>query len=104
MFVLANFVSASAEVLSIVLIAMEWLIIIGALLSWVNPDPNNPIVRVVYKLTEPLLYPIRRILPFSLKFGLDISPLIAIVLIIFLQLFLVASLKDWAVSLRFGHL
>ena len=100
MFVLANFISALATVIGIALTALQWLIIIGALLSWVNPDPNNNIVRLIYKLTEPLLYPIRRLLPFSLKFGLDISPLIAILIIIFLQLFLVSTLRDWALNLR----
>lgn len=102
MFVLANFISALASVLGIVLTALQWLIIIAALLSWVNPDPHNPIVRAIYQITEPVLHPIRKILPFSLKFGLDISPLIAILAIIFLQRFLVVSLSDWAFKLRMG--
>jgi len=102
MFVLANFISALSSVLSIILTALEWLIIIRALLSWVNPDPNNGLVQIIYKITEPILYQIRKILPFSLKFGLDISPLIAILIVVFLQKFLVSSLSEWAINLRMG--
>jgi len=102
MFVLANFISALAAVLSIVLTILQWLIIIRALLSWVNPDPNNTIVQVIYNITEPIIYPLRRILPFSLKFGLDISPLLALLIIIFLQQFLISSLREWAIHLRMG--
>jgi YggT family protein len=100
MFVLANFISALSSVLNIVLTILEWLIIIRALLSWVNPDPNNTLVQIIYKITEPVLYPLRKILPFSLKFGMDVSPLIALLVIIFLQQFLVSTLREWAINLR----
>ena len=102
MFVLGNFISALASIIGIVLTTLQWLMIIGALLSWVSPDPNNPIVQMIYKLTEPILYPIRKMLPFSLKFGLDISPFIALLIIIFLQLFLVPTLRDLAINIRLG--
>lgn len=102
MFVLSNLISALASILSIIFTAVQWLIIVRALLSWVSPDPNNPIVQMINKLTEPLLSPIRRILPFSLKFGLDISPFIALLVIFFLQLFLVRTLHDLAVNIRMG--
>ena len=102
MFVLANFISALGEVLQVILTILGWLIIIRALLSWVNPDPNNGLVQIIYKITEPILYPLRKILPFSLKFGLDISPLIALLMIFFLQRFLISTLRDWALNLRMG--
>jgi YggT family protein len=102
MFVLANFVSAVGSILEIVLKSLEFLIVVRALLSWVNPDPNNTIVQIVYKLTEPVIYPIRKLLPFSLKFGLDISPLIAWLVIFFLQRFLVSTLGEWAIKIRMG--
>jgi len=102
MFVLSNLISALASILSIIFTAVQWLIIVRAILSWVSPDPNNPIVQMINKLTEPLLSPIRRILPFSLKFGLDISPFIALLVIFFLQLFLVRTLHDLAVNIRMG--
>ena len=102
MFVLANFISALSSVLDIVLRLLVWLIIIRAVLSWVNPDPNNALVQIIYKITEPILYPLRKILPFSLRFGLDISPLLALLIILFFQQFLVATLREWAINLRIG--
>jgi YggT family protein len=81
-----------------VLWAYFWIIIARAVLSWVNPDPYNPIVRFLYRVTEPVLRPIRDRLPsFS---GLDLSPLIVLLAIYFLESFLVGSLRDLALSLR----
>ncbi len=92
MFVLANFIQALAHIINWFLNILWWLILIRALLSWVNPDPYNPIVQFLYKATEPILQPLRRAFPLSLRFGLDLSPLIAFALIYFLRLFLVPSL------------
>lgn len=91
---------ALANVLNLALTALYWLILIRALISWVNPDPYNAIVQFLYKTTEPLLYPIRKILPSRLKFGLDISPLIAFLIIFFLRQFFVSSLIEWAMRVR----
>ncbi|MDD5253378.1 MAG: YggT family protein [Candidatus Omnitrophota bacterium] len=77
-----------------------WLVLIRALLSWVSPDPDNPIVQFLEKYTEPILAPIRRILPANLKFGIDISPIIAFLAIMFIRSFLVSTLLDLAVRLR----
>ena len=96
MFVLSNFLVATARVLDVVLTLLYWLILVRALISWVNPDPYNPIVQFLYKTTEPILYPIRRLLPFSLKFGIDISPIIAFLAILFLKSFLVTTIMDIA--------
>ena len=97
MFVLANFFVAVAGVLNLVLTMYLWIIIIRALLTWVNPDPRNPIVRFLHNATEPVLYPVRRALPFM--GGIDLSPLVVIVVIYFLQIFLVSSLQDLAVRM-----
>jgi len=97
MFVLSNFVNALAYMTGIVLTIMYWLILIRALLSWVNPDPYNPIVQFLMRTTEPVLEPIRRLLP---PLPLDISPIIAFFIIIFLQKFLVSSLYDLAIRLQ----
>jgi YggT family protein len=102
MFVLANLISALASVMGVILFALQCLIIIQALLSWVSPDPNNPIVQMIFKFTEPILHPIRKILPFSLKFGLDISPFVAVLIILFLQKFLVSTLYEIAARIRMG--
>jgi YggT family protein len=79
---------------------LYWLILIRALISWVNPDPHNPIVQFLYKATEPILNPIRMILPLGLRFGMDISPIIAFLAIIFLKSFLVRTMLDLAARLR----
>ena len=97
MFVLANFVDALAWVVSIFLTIMYWLILIRALISWVNPDPFNPIVQFLVRVTEPVLEPVRRLLP---PLPVDISPIIVFFIIIFLQRFLVSSLYDLAMRLR----
>ncbi len=100
MFIFANLLSALAGVLDFVLSIYYWLILIAALISWVNPDPFNPIVQFLQKATEPVLNPIRRILPSSMRFGLDISPIIAFALIYFLRLFLVRTLLELSLRLR----
>ena len=97
MFVMANFVDAVAAVVNILLTVLYWLVLIRALISWVNPDPYNPIVQFLTRTTEPLLEPIRRLLP---PMGIDISPIIVFFIIIFLQRFLVSSLYDLAARLQ----
>ncbi|MFH1355399.1 MAG: YggT family protein [Candidatus Omnitrophota bacterium] len=100
MFAISNFLVALAKVLEILFTAIYWLILIRALISWVNPDPYNPVVQFLYKATEPILSPIRRILPFHLKIGIDISPIIAFLGLIFLKAFLVRTLYDLSFMLR----
>ena len=100
MFVLSNLLAALAQVVDILLSVLYWLIIIRALLSWVNPDPYNPIVQMLHSITEPVLYPIRRFLPFSFKMGLDISPILAILALVFLKAFFVRTLLDISMRLR----
>ncbi|MFH1287567.1 MAG: YggT family protein [bacterium] len=94
MFILSNFLVAVANVLDVVLTILYWLILIRVLISWINPDPYNPIVQFLYKTTEPILDPIRKILPFGYKFGIDISSIVIFLAIIFLKSFLVKTLID----------
>ncbi|MBM9605060.1 YggT family protein [Desulfopila inferna] len=95
MFVAQNFLMAIAQLIDFVLTAYVWIIIGRAIISWVNADPYNPIVRFLYEATEPLLGRIRRVLPISVG-GIDFSPLILIMAIMFLQSFLVPTLKQLA--------
>ncbi len=97
--VISNFLIAIAKVIDIALTLYMWIIIARAVISWVNPDPYNSIVRFLNAVTEPVLYPIRRRLPLSLG-GFDLSPIIVILAIFFIQAFLVQSLVDLATSLR----
>ena len=100
MFILANFVEAIARVVDIVLTIYYWLILIRAVISWVNPDPYNPLVQFLYKTTEPVLSPLRRILPLGYGIGIDLSPLVAFLLIIFLKSFLVRTLLQISLYLK----
>ena len=95
MFVLANFVMGMAKVLNLFLTLYLWIVVITAVITWVNPDPYNPIVRFLYRATEPVLRPLRRILPIS-RMGVDFSPILAIAIIIFFQTFVVESLFQLA--------
>lgn len=99
MFILANFINASAIVIHYVLFIYMWIIIVRALLSWVNPDPYNPIVQILYKATEPVLYRIRKWLPMR-GMAIDLSPIIALLAIMFLQEFLVKSMLRLALELQ----
>ena len=99
MFVLSNFVHALANLANLVLEAYFWIIIASAVLTWVNPDPSNPIVRFLHRVTEPVLRYIRHRLP-TLVMGLDLSPMVVLLAIYFLKWFLVGSLHDLATSLR----
>ncbi|MEF3169400.1 MAG: YggT family protein [Deltaproteobacteria bacterium] len=97
MFVLRNFINALATVIDVVLTLYMWILVIRALISWVNPDPYNPIVRFLSGITDPLLYRVRRILPLSFG-GIDLTPMILILAIIFLQSFLVPTLRQIALG------
>ncbi len=99
MFVISNFLAALAAVLNLLLSAYMWIIIIRALISWVSPDPYNPIVQFLRSATDPLLYRVQRWLPVSFS-GIDFSPIIVIAAIYFLQVFLVGSLRDLSYQLR----
>jgi YggT family protein len=99
MFIIANFIAALAVIIHYVLTFYLWIVIARAVLSWVNPDPYNPIVRFIYTVTEPVLCWVRRRVP--LNFGsVDFSPILVFLAIIFLQQFLVGSLQGLALSLR----
>lgn len=99
MFVLANFINALANLINFVLGAYMWVIVGRAIISWVNPDPYNPIVRFLHDVTEPVLSRIRRFLPFTAAAGIDFSPIILILMVLFLQSFLVPTLHGIARSL-----
>ena len=75
-----------------------WIIIIRALLSWVNPDPYNPIVQILYRITEPVLRPFRRLLPPRKLGGLDVSPMVVILLVQFVKYGLVYSFTAAALA------
>lgn len=101
MFIFANLLLAIANILDIVLTLYMWIVIISALISWVNPDPYNPLVRFLRAVTEPLYRPIRRIIGYRLGI-IDISPMVIILAIIFVKYFFIGSLIELAYKLKRG--
>jgi len=99
MFVLENFIVALAKIIDLALNGYIWIVIGRALISWVNPDPYNPIVTFLFRATEPVLAPIRRLIPIR-GLGIDISPIIVIMIIYFLQTFLVKTMMQMTGYIR----
>ncbi len=99
MFIAGNVLEGIATILDTILWLYMWVIIIRALISWVNPDPWNPIVQFLQRATDPVLYQIRKRLGMG-GMGFDFSPIIAILLIMFLQIAVVGSLKDLAIRMH----
>ena len=100
MFIFANLLNAVTYLLDTLLTIYMYIIIARAIISWVNPDPYNPIVRFLNQVTEPVLFRVRRVLP--AMGGLDLSPLLVLLAIIFLQKFVVGSLFDIVHRLKSG--
>jgi YggT family protein len=84
---------AIAMVLNYLLWAYTWIVIIAVLLTWVNPDPYNPIVRFLRSVTEPVFYQIRRWMPFVVISGIDLSPIVVLLLIRVVQMVVVVPLE-----------
>ena len=98
MFMFGNFIKAIADLLNFVLSAYIWIVIARAVISWVNADPYNPVVRFLHQVTDPLLGRIRRFVP--VMGGFDLSPMVLILGVIFLQSFLVPTLRQLAAGLQ----
>ena len=99
MFIVGNFIYAVAYVIDLLISAYMFILIARVIVSWVNADPFNPIVRFLYQATEPVLSRIRRIIP-SIWGGLDFSPLIAMIILVFCRIFIVQSLFQIALRLK----
>ncbi|MGB5217612.1 MAG: YggT family protein [Smithella sp.] len=95
MFVLSNLIIALAQIIKIILTIYMWIIIFRAVISWVNPDPYNQIVIFLYRVTEPVLGPVRRMIPRH-SLPVDFSPIIVLLVIMFLQYFLVETIIELA--------
>jgi len=99
MFVFGNLLDALATVIAYVLQIYSWIVIARVVISWVNADPYNPIVRAIYSMTEPVLYRIRRAIPVFAG-GIDFSPIVVFIGIMFLQSFLVQTLRQLAFRMQ----
>jgi YggT family protein len=94
-----NLILTIADLLSLILTVYMWIIVAAALISWVSPDPYNPIVRFLYRVTNPVLRPIRRFIGNRLG-PVDISPLIVVFIIYIIQRFLITSLVEIALKIK----
>jgi YggT family protein len=99
MYFFGNFVVALASIINMVLTLYMYILIAGAVLSWVNPDPYNPIVRFIHNVTEPVLYQVRRRIPVSFG-GIDFSPFIVILVILLITSGLLPSISQFGATLR----
>jgi YggT family protein len=99
MIVLPNLIKAVAVVLDTLLTLYFWAVIISALLSWVRPDPYNPVVRALRAITEPAYYRVRKLLPFTYTAGIDFSPIVVLLAVQLLRIGVVDSLYQFAYSL-----
>ena len=100
MFVLANILSAVAMVVQTVLDLYFWVVIIACVMTWVNPDPYNPIVRTLRTLTEPVFIRVRKWMPFTYTNGFDFSPIIVLLAIKLVDNIVVRSLLQFSVTLQ----
>ncbi len=100
MFALKNLILALATVLDWTIMIYIWIVIIRALISWVEPNPYNPIVRFLYSVTEPLLAPIRYYLLRNMPVGIDLSPMVLILLLVLIQRFSIPTLIELAMRLQ----
>jgi YggT family protein len=99
-FILANLVIGVGQTLHYILNIYIFIVVARAVISWVNPDPYNPIVRFLYMATEPVLRYVRRILP--IMSGIDFSPIIVMVALFFVDQVLVQSIIDYGLRLKAG--
>ncbi len=100
MIILANTMSAVAMILGSLLSLYFWIVIIAAVLTWVRPDPYNPIVRTLRALTEPVFYRVRKWLPFTYTSGMDFSPVVVLLCIELFNRIVIASLAQYALTMQ----
>ena len=96
MFVFGNMIYAVALVLKSLCTVYFWILLIAVLLTWVRPDPYNPVVRTLNALTEPVLYRVRKWLPFTYISGLDLSPIVVLIVLQLFENVVVRSLFQWS--------
>ncbi len=92
MSILTELIAGLLMILNNLIFVYTWVIIIAALLTWVRPDPYNPIVQILYRLTQPAYAFVRRYIPTMFN-GIDLSPLVIIIALQILQVFIAAVIR-----------
>lgn len=104
MFALGSVLITLAKVLSMILTIYTYIIIGAVIISWVNPDPYNPIVRFLRQVTEPVFYQVRRFLPrVMFRWGIDFTPLIVLILLVVVEQLVVGLLFHYGQQLAQGR-
>jgi len=98
MFVIGNLLNALAVILGFLIQSMMIVVLVNALLSWVRPDPSNPIVMFLDRVSDLVCNPVRRLFPTTTS-GIDFAPFIAMLGLWLLQLFVVNTLRDLAIRM-----
>ena len=96
--IISTFLSALADILHMAIQIYVWIIIISAIVSWVRPDPYNPVVQLLYRLTEPVYARVRKIIP-TVFGGIDLAPIIVLLMLQFLDRFFINLLLKYANSI-----
>lgn len=99
MILMSNMIYGIAMVLKAILNLYFWVVIISTLLTWVRPDPYNPIVRTLNALTEPVFYRVRKWLPFTYMSGVDLSPVVVLLAIQLMEYVVIRTLMQWSAIL-----
>ena len=99
MLTVSSFLNAIAEILNMVIGALEIVVVLRVILSWANADPTNGFVRAIHAISEPLLAPFRKLLPPWKLNGLDLSPVFVLLTLVFARIFLVTTLQGVAARL-----
>ena len=100
MILFANFLGVFADIIHVVLRLFMWIVIFRAILSWVRVPALYPVSVILYHLTEPVMRPLRRFVPPNKMGGIDITPILVILLILFVDRLIVVTLADYAHQLR----
>ena len=103
MILFGNFLLAASRILHILFMAYVWILIFRVIFSWVRIPSLYQVALILYRLTEPVLKPIRRLVPPHKAGGIDVSPMICILIIVFVDTFLLRSMTAYAYQILRGH-
>lgn len=100
MILFSNALAAVASLIGFALKLYFWVVLLSAVLSWVRPDPYNPVVRVIRQLTEPVFFRVRKLLPFTYTSGIDFSPIIVLAAIELIDSVVIKTMLQYSASMH----
>lgn len=100
MILISNIITGFASLIGTLSSLYMWLFIINVIFSWIQPNPFNPIVSFIRAITEPVLFRIRKYLPFTFGMGIDFSPLVAILLLQLFNSIVIQTIYEYGLQLK----